>query len=64
MLVASTHDEQRSLACDCRSQLLDVAIHAEDVPDLAGQLMQAVDDGISAAGKRDAVFAELQGHHD
>ena len=64
VLVSSAHDEQRALSRDRRCQLLDIAVQSEDVSNLSGKLVQSVDDGVPALGKRNAVLAKLQRHHD
>lgn len=65
MLVATSHDEQRPLLAQ-RSlrQRLELLVVLQDIPNLPGKVVEAVDDGVPPRGERDAIFRELDGHHD
>lgn len=65
VLVAATHDEQRALLAQRRiCERLVLAVVLEDLLDLAGELVEAVDDGVATGRERDAVLRELDRHHD
>jgi hypothetical protein len=63
-LVATTHDEQTLLVrqqvlCQCLQGL----VHSQDLLDLGGDVVQAVNDLLSSSGLEDGVVAELHGDH-
>lgn len=65
MLVASAHNQQTSLlAQSCVGQRLEFPIMLQNLFDLTRELVKSVDDGVSAGGKGDTIFRELDGHHD
>lgn len=65
MLVTSSHDQQRPLLSKGSiSQRLVLPIVLQDLFNLPGQVVQAIDDGVPPRGEGDPVFRELNRHHD
>lgn len=64
-LVASSHDEQTLLLGErTPGELLEGLVLLEDARDLAGQLVQTVDDVHASLLLAERVLGELDGHHD
>ena len=64
MLVTTTHDEERSLLREHRSESLEFSVGEEDLTNLTRELVQTVNDRAAARRHRQAVLRELNRHHD
>jgi len=63
ILVASAHEKKTLIARDSRSKLLKRFILLKNLLDLTWQLMESSNDLGPSFGERDAVFRQLEGHH-
>jgi hypothetical protein len=64
-LVAPPHDEQTLLLRErIPGELLEGLVLLEDAGDLHGEVVEAVDDGLSSLEVAEGVVRELDGHHD
>lgn len=64
-LETSAHDKQRRRVCEYGGgKLLESLVAVQDLANLGGELVKAIDDLISSFSKGDAVLRKLDGHHD
>jgi len=64
-LVTSTHDEQTLLVRQqILGQRLQCLVHSQDLLDLSGNIVQAINDLLSSSSLEDRVVTQLNGNHD
>ena len=63
VLVASTHEEKTFIARNSHSKLSKDIVLLQNLLNMARQFMESSDDLVSSLGERDAVFRQLEGHH-
>ena len=64
-LVPSTHDEQTLLVRQqILGQRLQCLVHSQDLLDLSGNIVQAINDLLSSSSLEDRVVTQLNGNHD
>lgn len=65
ILISTTHDQQGlGVNQSILGQLLEMLVGGKDLVDLRRKFVQTVDDLIATLGQRDAIFGQLESHHD